>query len=258
MKPTELSPIFAAFDVADPDFPPMHFQTRFQGVMLMYAASAVVGEYLQQHEDWFHRCAKPMRVEPFTEQGYLLTVGQFGSFGYEVEPKIAVVFDNPTDEIYNMYNVPIPDAPPEGYAVDYQAHMDIGDVPWQEAAHDLQKAQKCFGDRPLPEIITQINWQLHLQVMVQFPKFIYKLPQNLLRTTGDRLLAGIVSQVSPRLTAKVQQDFHSRFNLPIPPKSSSSFQVVPTPGDPDAAPESESDEKEGIDLDQIPPNSFVS
>jgi hypothetical protein len=62
-----------------------------------------------------------------------------------------------------------------------------------------------------------------MDVAVQFPKYIYKLPQNLIRKTGDRLLAEIIRQVSPRLTYKVQKDFHERCSLPFPPQSSRHF-----------------------------------
>lgn len=226
MNPSEASPIFAEFAVDNPDYPPMHFQTFYKGTMLMYAVSNAVADYLNAHGNWFHRCAQPMKVEPFTEQGYILTVGKFGSFGYEVEPKIAVVFDPPQAANYKMYNVPLPDVMPQGYAIDYKADMYLGDIPWVEVSRCLPKAAHHFGDRPLPDIITQVHWQLHLQVMVQFPKFIYKLPQQLLRTTGDRLLSSIVAQISPRLTTKIQQDFHNSLNLPTPPKSANSLELI--------------------------------
>ncbi|MDY7014297.1 MAG: DUF1997 domain-containing protein, partial [Cyanobacteriota bacterium] len=62
--------------------------------------------------------------------------------------------------------------------------------------------------------------QLQLKVTVNFPKFIYKLPPSLIQSTGDRLLAQIVRQISPRLTYKVQKDFHRSLDLPLPPKQS--------------------------------------
>lgn len=228
MNAAESSPFFQVFADSDPETPPIHFETRYRGNMQMYAPSATVAEYLNRHEGWFHRCAKPMKVEPFTEQGYILTVGRFGSFGYEVEPKIAVVFDPPENNAYRMYNVPVPDDPIQGYAVDYNALMNLGDLPWEQLGAEREKMRKRFGDRPMPEIITQVTWQLHLQVMVQFPKFIYKLPQKLLKSSGDRLLATIVAQISPHLTAKIQHDFHHRLNLPIPPKSGSCFEQILT------------------------------
>lgn len=245
---------FATFGTEDPETPPMHFETRYQGTMQMYAPALVVAEYLDRHEGWFHRCAQPMRVEPFTEQGYILTVGRFGSFGYEVEPKIAVVFDPPENNAYRMYNVPIPDDPFQGYAVDYNALMHLCDLPWVELSGDHRKQAQRFGDRPIPELITQVNWELHLQVLVQFPKFIYKFPQGLLKSTGDRLLSAIVSQISPRLTSKVQQDFHARHDLPTPPKQGSSYQAIPCPGATDADDNPDQQKEDG---DRAIPEEFI-
>lgn len=66
-------------------------------------------------------------------------------------------------------------------------------------------------------MITKINWRLSLGVEVIFPAFIYKLPMSVIKNTGDRLLTQIIKQVSPRLSYKVQKDFHESFDLPIPP-----------------------------------------
>ncbi|MBV5260845.1 DUF1997 domain-containing protein [Synechococcus moorigangaii CMS01] len=218
--------------------------------MQMYAPLGDVAEYLDRHGGWFHRCAKPMQVEPLTDNGYILTVGKFGNFGYEVEPKLAVVFDPPVDNAYRMYNVPLPDGQPQGYAIDYDAVMRLDHLPWEQVlANDLQ-ARKLFGDRPVPPLITQVNWELHLQVLVQFPKFLYKLPQGLLKTTGDRLLATIVSQVSPRLTLKVQQDFHDCFNLPLPLKSGRGCTVV-------RSPEANRSGQKKEDSIPVPPENFA-
>ncbi|MGB2924281.1 MAG: DUF1997 domain-containing protein [Limnothrix sp.] len=253
MNSTESSQNFAEFGTANDDFPPIHFQTRFQGAMVMFAPLPIVANYLNAHGGWFHRCAKPMQVEPFTDQGYILTVGKFGSFGYEVEPKIAVVFDPPVDNLYLMYNVPVPNDQTQGYAIDYKADMSLADISFEEAVAEHQsKILKKFGDRPVPECVTQIHWNLHLQVRVQFPKFIYKLPQDLIRSTGDRLLSSIVAQISPRLTTKIQQDFHSSHDLPLPPKGGSFYKSLDTA----STTETDVDEKKE-DTDNIPPQSIV-
>jgi len=96
--------------------------------------------------------------------------------------------------------------------------MYIDSIPVSEASADIEKIYRQ-NKLTLPSEITKVNWELDLQVKVQFPRFIYKLPITLLRDTGDRLLNQIIKQVSPRLSYKVQKDFHTRFNLPIPPKS---------------------------------------
>ena len=198
---------------------PFFFQTYFEGYMDMYSDSQRVAEYLEAHQEWFCRCAQPMKVEPIETHGYTLTIGRFGSFGYEVEPKISVVLQPPKDGMYLMYTVPVPDYTPAGYQVDYRASMELREIPLEAAALEMAAAYKKKGHSSLPPAIARINWQLHLRVAVWFPKFIYKLPTSLIQRTGDRLLAQIVRQISPRLSYKVQQDFHSRFDLPIPPKS---------------------------------------
>lgn len=195
-----------------PEQVPFAFETHFRGFMAMYSDPDTVATYLDAHEGWFCRCAQPMTAEPFGENGYVLTVGHFGAFGYEVEPKMAVVLDPPKDGLYDMYSVEIPDYTPPGYEVDYHASMTLAGV---------DASGVSWMDQPdLTDVITQVEWQLHLQVTIQFPQFIYKLPRKLLQKTGDRLLSQIVKQISPRLTYKVQKDFHDRFQLPLPPKTS--------------------------------------
>ena len=204
----------------------IHFQTHFEGSMEMYSDGETVADYLQSHEGWFCRCAQPMTVEPYTENGYILTVGRFGALGFDVEPKIAVVLEPPQDGQYFMHTIPLPDPTFLGYEVDYQAVMTLSEVSRDQAGEGLEKVYRKQGIDELPENVTKVQWQLNMDVAVFFPKYIHKLPQALIRKTGDRLLAEIIRQVSPRLSLKVQQDFHEGMKLPLPPKSSRHFQRV--------------------------------
>lgn len=193
------------------------FKVSFEGRMDMHSDINTVAEYLNAHEGWFCRCAQPMKVEPLTDNGYVLTVGRFGSFGYEVEPKIGVILKPPVDRVYLMQTIPLADSD-EGYEVNYHAKMQLLEV----ATDSTQTVTKgLFGKSPsIPEKITQVSWDLDLEVKVEFPQFISKLSSGLIQSTGDRLLAQIVRQVSPRLTYKVQQDFHNSHNLSLPAKNS--------------------------------------
>jgi Protein of unknown function (DUF1997) len=199
------------------------FTVGFNGRMDMYSDINTVAEYLDAHEGWFCRCAQPMKVEPLTNNGYVLTVGKFGSFGYEVEPKIAVVLNPPKDRVYLMQTIPLPDCD-ESYEVNYRAKMQLQEV----TANNSQPQSKGLFSKQtiIPERITEITWNLDLKVQVEFPQFIRKLSTNLIQVTGDRLLAQIVRQISPRLTYKVQQDFHHRHHLSMPPKSSRQLHKV--------------------------------
>lgn len=198
---------------------PIHFQTHCQGIMDMYSNLETVADYFDHHEGWFVRCASPMKAEPYGENGYTLTIGHYGSFGYEVEPKMSVILEPPQNNFYLMYSVYNPEFHHSGYEVDYQSAMNIEEVDSFQAVPDIEKLYKKKGITNIPSLITRVNWKLDLEVKVKFPKFIYKLPISLIQTTGDHLLAQIIKQISPRLSYKVQKDFHCRFNLPIPPKS---------------------------------------
>jgi hypothetical protein len=201
------------------------FEGYFEGCMEMYSDVDTVAKYFNAHERWFARCAQPMKVEPIDANGYILTVGRFGSFGYEVEPKIAVVLQPPVEKLYLMHTIPIPNEKPVGYDVNYQASMELMEMPIESSDFAPNLFSKS-NVSSLPLSITRVEWQLDLTVTVEFPKFIQKLSTSLIQKTGDCVLAQIVRQVSPRLTYKVQQDFHSSYNLPVPPKNSVRFEKI--------------------------------
>ncbi len=201
------------------------FEGSFLGYMDMYSDRKTVADYLDSHEGWFGRCSKPMQVEPLGDNGYVLSVGQFGYFGYDVEPKIAVVLNPPQNGVYKMHTVPIPGYQAPGYEVTYKSQMELQELDLQTTLG--KKVKHIFKSYKSPsETMIRVSWTLDMSVTVEFPKFILKLPTSLIQSTGDRLLAQIVRQISPRLTYKVQQDFHTLLNLPIPPKSGRKFDKI--------------------------------
>ncbi|MEH1948333.1 MAG: DUF1997 domain-containing protein [Nostoc sp.] len=179
------------------------FYGRYQDFMEMGAPVEKVAEYLNSHSSWFSRCAEPMKVQPLGENGYALTIGRFGSFGYEVEPKIGLELLPPEEGIYRIRTIPIPDYQPPGYDVDYRASLQL-------IGNDA-----CSG---IGEV-TRVEWELDLIVYLHFPRFIQRLPKSIVQSTGDRLLNQIVRQVSRRLTRKVQEDFHKSLGIPFPANS---------------------------------------
>jgi Protein of unknown function (DUF1997) len=173
--------------------------------MDLFASVEIVEKYLNSHRSWFTRCADPMKVQPLGENGYDVGIGRFGSFGYEVEPKIGLELLPPDEGIYRIRTIPIPGYTPPGYDVDYRASLQLVENPKSDLSQDL------------PEI-TGVEWELDLTVYIHFPKFIQRLPKSLIQSTGDRLLNQIVRQISRRLTRKVQEDFHSSMGIPFPKK----------------------------------------
>ena len=140
-----------------------------------------------------------MKAEPISENGYALVIGRFGSFGYEIEPKIGLDLLPQEEGVYRIRTIAFPDYTPIGYDVDFQASLSLLEHPGEVDA-----------------TMTHVEWTLDLEVTIHFPKFIHALPQGLIQTTGDRLLRQIVRQVSRRLTHKVQEDFHSSLGLAMP------------------------------------------
>jgi Protein of unknown function (DUF1997) len=177
---------------------PFCFSYRFTDAMLMGADVKTVGKYLDAHQGWFTRCAQPMQVNALGKNGYDLTIGRFNSFGYVVEPKIGLELLPQDSGVYRIKTVEIPNYTPPGYEVSFNAQMRL--------------VETVDGDR----LGTKIDWDLDLNVYIQFPKFIYKLPTGVIQGTGDKLLKQIVNRVSKQLTHKVQQDFHGNLGLKIP------------------------------------------
>jgi hypothetical protein len=181
---------------------PTYFRGHYANCMDMYADAAMVAQYLNAHQGWFYRCAQPMKVDPLGDNGYALIIGRFGSFGYEIEPKVGLHLLPAQAGVYRIETIDIPGYVPVGYDVDFQASLQLVEVP---------------GDTT--PVQTKVEWQLDLKVAVHFPKFIHALPKPLIQGTGDRLLNQIVRQVSRYLTHKVQVDFHATHNIPFTKKS---------------------------------------
>lgn len=186
---------------------PTLFHGYYTSCMEMYADATTVIAYLDSHRDWFKRCAHPMSTEPLGETGYALSIGRFGSFGYEVEPKIGLDLLPQENGVYRIRTMPVPNYEPPGYDVDFQAVLNLVEVDSATALQNLQIDREAASQ--LPPVMTRVEWELNLLVSLHFPRFIQALPKTLIQTTGDRLLNQIVRQVSRRLTAKVQDDFHN-------------------------------------------------
>lgn len=179
---------------------PIEFQGHYAGCMEMNADARTVADYLDVHQDWFHRCARPMQVESIATNGYALVIGRFGSFGYEVEPKVGLHLLPQDQGVYRIQTIPVPGYEPQGYDVDFQAALELHEEAVTAAAG----------------VTTRVEWELNLKVLIQFPRFIHALPKPLIQSTGDRLLNQIVRQVSRRLTHKVQEDFHTTQGISMP------------------------------------------
>jgi hypothetical protein len=190
------------------------YSSSFSDLMEMWAPAEVVASYLDHHEGWFRRCAAPMTVRPLGNNGYSLTLGRFGNFGFEVEPTIGLELLPQDRGVYRIATVASeqPETPLERlYDVEFNASLKL-----QE---QLNPEDEIDGS----SLGTAVLWDLDLKVWIQIPGVIALLPEALVQTSGDHLLRQIVRQISRRLTWKVQEDFHASHGLNCPPRRRAQF-----------------------------------
>ncbi len=181
------------------------FYHHVLGYMDLHSDAETVKKYLNGHHNWFRRCAAPMQADPLGSNGYALTIGKVGAFGFVVEPKIGLNLLPVASEIYKIETIPIPNHPPQAYVTDFRATFEL-----------LPKLEVAANQEPKKLDITNIEWQLELTVILEFPQFIKIMPKILIQKTGNAILAQIVRQISRRLTTKVQHDFHKTRGIKIP------------------------------------------
>lgn len=174
----------------------LYFRNQFVGRMELHADAETVMDYLDAHQGWFCRCAHPMQVEPVDNNGYILSLGRYGSFGFEVEPQIGLQLLPQEEGIYRIATIPVPSKLDHCYQVDFQATQQLVDV--STTIPGTSQPTK-----------TSVEWELRLEVAIMFPPFILRLPRKMIQATGDQVLRQIVRQISQRLTKKVQDDFHA-------------------------------------------------
>jgi hypothetical protein len=153
-------------------------------------------------------------VRPLGNNGYSLTLGRFGNFGFEVEPTIGLELLPQDRGVYRIVTAASdqPETPLERlYDVEFNASLKL-----QE---QLNPAEENDGSA----LRTEVIWDLDLNVWIQLPGVISLLPEALVQTSGDHLLRQIVRRISRRLTWKVQEDFHASHGLNCPPRRRAQF-----------------------------------
>ena len=193
------------------------YASAFADLMEMRAPATVVASYLDRHEGWFRRCAAPMAVEPLGLNGYELTLGRFGNFGFEVEPTIGLELLPQAEGVYRILTRAVSQPDPalrDLYDVDFNASLRLEESTGPEVSREEV-------DRLMRH--TLVRWQLDLVVWIRLPAMINLLPDTLVQSSGDHLLRQIVRQISRRLTWKVQEDFHASHGIPCPPRRRAQF-----------------------------------
>ena len=184
------------------------YSSRFSDAMEMVSPTETVASYLDNHQAWFQRCATPMSVQAIDQQSYALTLGQFGNFGFEVEPTIALRLLPQQSQVYRIETVRI-----MPQSLDLRDHYDV----------DFQASMRLLPGDGNNAGTTSVQWDLDLSVWVRLPRVITMLPEQLVQSSGDHLLRQIVRQISRRLTWKVQEDFHAAHGVNCPKRRRAAF-----------------------------------
>ena len=73
--------------------------------MEMRSPAETVVDHLDHLMPWFQRCEVTMTVREMDDQTHVLTLGQFGNFGFEIEPTIALKLLPQKNNIYRIKTV---------------------------------------------------------------------------------------------------------------------------------------------------------
>ena len=202
------------------------YSSSFSDLMEMWAPAELVASYLDHHEGWFRRCAAPMTVRPLGNNGYSLTLGRFGNFGFEVEPTISLELLPQDRGVYRI--VTAASDQPETllerlYDVEFNASLKLQEQLNPTEENTEKSAEESTKENYGSALRTAVIWDLDLNVWIQIPGVITLLPEALVQSSGDHLLRQIVRQISRRLTWNVQEDFHASHGLNCPPRRRAQF-----------------------------------
>jgi len=169
------------------------YASTFSDLMEMRAPAPVVATYLDRHEGWFRRCAAPMTVTPLGQRGYVLTLGRFGNFGFEVEPTIGLELLPQDEGVYRILTVPSSRIDPslQGlYDVEFNAALRLDEV-GSDAQGGGAEAERSHAELSHEEVDrlmahTLVRWELDLSVWIRLPSMIALLPEGLVHSSGDR------------------------------------------------------------------------
>ena len=123
------------------------YSSRFSDAMEMLSPAETVASSLDNHQAWFQRCATPMTVQAIDQQSYALTLGQFGNFGFEVEPTIALRLLPQQSQVYRIETVRM-----LPQSLDLRDHYDV----------DFQASMRLLPGDGNNAGITSVQWDLDL------------------------------------------------------------------------------------------------
>ena len=153
---------------------------------------APLAEYLRAHEQWIEPCFKPLKVTPLSSESYQLKFFRMGALGFELEPCFGIQIGSKGDHLFFLHSIPLPGDDELPYVVDCSSEFRLEERQENGAA------------------TTRVFWTLHLDIVVELPRFLQVLPRNRVRSVAEALVNQVARRMCNRLTQNICQDYYQR------------------------------------------------
>ncbi|MGK7913706.1 MAG: DUF1997 domain-containing protein [Synechococcus sp.] len=151
---------------------------------------APLADYLRSHEQWIEPCFKPLKVTPLTPKSYQLKFFRMGALGFELEPCFGIEIGSKGDRLFFLNSIPLPGDDELPYSVDCSSEFRLEERQEKAAA------------------VTRVFWTLHLDIVVELPRFLQLLPRKRVRSVAEALVNQVARRMCNRLTQNICQDYY--------------------------------------------------
>jgi hypothetical protein len=166
----------------------VRIQAGRQGQVAMETEREPLAAYLGEHQEWIDRCFKPLKVFPLSESTYKLQFFRIGGLGFELEPCFGVEIWAEEDYLFRLGSIDLPSDADLPYTVDCQSYFQLRDLP--------------------DSGMTQVNWDLELDIWMELPCFLSAFPHSLVYNVGAKVVRQVTRRMSDRLTHNVCTDYY--------------------------------------------------
>lgn len=151
-----------------------------------------LADYLRDHEQWIETCFKPLKVKPLSTDAYQLKFFRMGALGFELEPCFGIQIGSKGDRLFFLHSIPLPEDDSLPYSVDCSSEFRLEERQENGAA------------------VTRVFWTLHLDIVVELPRFLQVLPRKRVRSVAEALVNQVARRMCNRLTQNICQDYYQR------------------------------------------------
>lgn len=162
------------------------------GEVDMSTSVAPLATYLRAHDQWIEPCFKPLKVTPLSPESYQLKFFRMGALGFELEPCFGIEIGSQDDRLFFLHSIPLPGDNELPYSVDCASEFRL---------EERQEAGAA---------VTRVHWTLHLDIIVELPRFLQLLPRKRVRAVAEALVNQVARRMCNRLTQNICNDYYQR------------------------------------------------